>query len=195
MPTGHTSHILEGCSFKTFAESCALSIVSYDESKLVKHELNDFYPKKLKEAQKIMKKYNAFSDDDWKVAFEFDRNKQIHDFQACIDQWDKKRSQYEAMLIQVNAWIPPTTKHQYLKKYMIDQITGSINYDCPKDNTFYKDKIAQVAKLTLDQYKTQIITELKRDISRYAQQIAEELKGKTERDLYIDQLEASLGVN
>jgi hypothetical protein len=37
---------------------------------------------------------------------------------------------YEAMLAQVKAWEPPTTDHAEMKKFMRDQLTESMKWDC-----------------------------------------------------------------
>lgn len=42
----------------------------------------------------------------------------------------EKRRIYERMLAQVKAWQPPTSEHEGLKKFMIEQITSSIGHDC-----------------------------------------------------------------
>lgn len=40
------------------------------------------------------------------------------------------RGKYETMLEQVRAWEPPSTDHDGLKGFMIDQLRESIEFDC-----------------------------------------------------------------
>lgn len=40
------------------------------------------------------------------------------------------RGRYQAMLSKVLAWRPPTPEHTELRKFMVDQITESIRFDC-----------------------------------------------------------------
>lgn len=40
------------------------------------------------------------------------------------------RQRYEAMLAEVRAWTPPTEDHEGMKAFMLEQLTGSIDFDC-----------------------------------------------------------------
>lgn len=49
---------------------------------------------------------------------------------AAIEQ-AQIRERYEAMLLQVLAWKPPTDEHIGLKNFMVEQLEQSIRFDCP----------------------------------------------------------------
>lgn len=42
----------------------------------------------------------------------------------------KTKANYEKMLAEVNAWVPPTQDHEGLKRFMIEQLQDSIKWDC-----------------------------------------------------------------
>ena len=58
-----------------------------------------------------------------------------------IEEYNHLRELYEAMLRKVRAWQPPTSDHQGLKDFMIEQITGSIDFDC--DTKYWIDDFPQ----------------------------------------------------
>jgi hypothetical protein len=43
---------------------------------------------------------------------------------------DRERENYEAMLMQVRAWTPPTSEHVGMKEFMEKQLLESIDFDC-----------------------------------------------------------------
>ena len=64
------------------------------------------------------KQYNEY------VASETER------FAAASAEKDIKRRRYNTMLLKVVKWQPPTPEHEGLKKFMIDQLHDSIEWDC-----------------------------------------------------------------
>jgi len=55
------------------------------------------------------------------------------------------RERYEAMLAQVKAWTPPTSEHQGLKDFMVEQLEESIDFDCGTDYLTVPERLTGAA--------------------------------------------------
>lgn len=138
MPSGYTSRISEDMSFKEFALLCARAFsacVTMREEPLDKPipdkmESSNYHMNSLDKAQDDLTKLEAISID---IA-EDEARDEYHNSLSVYNQQitDKKEleTKYINMLARVNEWIPPASKHEGLKSFMIEQITDSIDYDC-----------------------------------------------------------------
>ena len=64
-----------------------------------------------------------------------------------------RRQRYTDMLKQVRKWVPPTTEHMGLKRFMIEQLEQSIRLDCgdkpqqPKHLSPAKVRAEEIARM------------------------------------------------
>ena len=139
MPTGYTADIKDGIDFKTYAMNCARAfgacVSLRDEPGGGERipdafEASDYHMKELERCRAELAALDAMTptkreiaaSNAW-MAAETNRIESLH---RCRDL----RSSYEAMLAQVEAWIPPTPEHVDLQKFMREQIEKSIEFDC-----------------------------------------------------------------
>ncbi len=197
MPTGYTSLIEQGASFNEFVLRCARSMGALvemrDDSMKAKIRLpkpSGYYKKRLAEAQRkasnLARKNigEALKLAKKMAAKEYALAVQHH--QDRLKEIDALRQRYESMLAEVIAWTPPTTDHNNLKKFMIEQITSTIEFDCTLlDEPRLRTPAQQLAFL---------LTDSERDLEFTAKSYEEELQRCRERSGWIEALVQSLNL-
>ena len=99
---------------------------------------------------------------------------------------------YRNMLAQVLAWVPPTTEHEGLKKFMIEQITSSLKFDCETD--YYQSSLNRIAHQTPKEWVKTRKTHLDADIQYHREEHQKEVARCRERTDWIQTLMGSLGI-
>jgi hypothetical protein len=84
----------------------------------------------------------------------------------------------------VQAWTPPTTEHQALKDFMIEQLTGSMKFD-----DFHWEP---PHRLTGTEWLAAEREKAKRDIEYYTQEVAKERERVRSANEWLQQLTGSL---
>jgi hypothetical protein len=99
------------------------------------------------------------------------------------------RARYMGMLTQVEAWEPPTEDHVGLKKFMTEQLTGSIGFD----TGYYEDpESRRPQRMTGEEYRTHQLEYLARSIQYNTEHLFGEIDRADGRDEWIQQLSGSL---
>ena len=118
----------------------------------------------------------------------------LAEYEAAVESWHKEnvrmaamKARYEAMLTKVKAWTPPSSDHEGLKTFMIDQLVDSIKFDCTRSSydtePVLRPWMERRAELLQDAY---------RNIEHYAAKIAEENDRVAGRNKWIDDLYESV---
>lgn len=95
------------------------------------------------------------------------------------------RQRYESMLARVMNWQPPTSEHEGLKTFMIDQLKNSIEWDCREYKPHISDKESYIMCQASDE-------SLKKDIDYWAKEWGKEIKRVNERNKWVADLRESL---
>ena len=193
MPTGYTEDIYEGkdVSFSDFALKCARAFGACieqrdddlnDKPKLIEKTKDSYNIKKLEEAKKWKKPTKA----------EFDAyvKKQTAYYNEQIDKQNKLKASYQRMLDKANAWTPPTKEHEGLKKFMINQLTESMEFDCSND--YYQRELNNIKQLTYNEYVKDMRDRNKRDIEYHTNALKEDNERVDTRNAWISALYKSL---
>ncbi len=198
MPTGYTSEIKEGVSFKDFALACARAFgacVTLRDDPSGKPIPKEFKPTTYHK-EKIGKATKEFALIEKMVLKEADKEaekeykKELSEMRKYINEGNKQRRLYENMLSQVRAWQPPTTDHKGLKKFMIEQIGGSIDFDC--NNEYWVEKLDKIKLLTGQQWVDKEKKRLIKDISYHTKGDIEEISRVNSRNNWLKKLRDSL---
>ena len=151
MPTGYTADVIDGkvTDFKDFATQCMRAfgacIHMRDEPFDKKYEPrvpSEYYYKRYEEIKVKIEDLKNMSDDD---ILKEKTNKLQDDLTRNKEYLEKKRAHrklLEDMLDKVNAWNPPTNDHISFKKFMVDQLKQTIDFDCKEDWT--RDSIKEI---------------------------------------------------
>ena len=198
MPTGYTYEVQEGkiTTLEDFAKHCGRAFLwqaresnEKDLVKLVESETTiAYYEKQLKESTELLEKLVSLSDEEWEAKYASEEKKRV----AYEDEYNKRKAtellNYTSMLEKVRDWTPPTPKHEEMKKFMIDQLEKSIEFDC--QGKYWRDKPVpydQWRKNTFERAQERVIqvqNDLKLHIQRkeefleWVNQLLNSVKGK-----------------
>jgi len=195
MPTGYTYTIKDGITFKEFIMKCARAVGAciemrddpMDKPIPEKFEPSTYHLENIERYRRQLNQVQLMTDAEIESLEEHDRLKEIESIkQSELDRADLKLK-YEDMLEQVKEWIPPSPDHENFKKFMLDQITESIEHDC---DTSYRWPAPQ--KKSVDQWRADRIKDLERDIAYHTKENDEELKRYIEKNRWIQQLRQSI---
>lgn len=138
MPTGYTANIANGITFEQFVMDCARAfgacITLRDEAaggdKIPNEFKADPYHMEQRDlAHRRLYELEAMSDVECDIAARAEWEKEEESRKQQIKKQLELKAKYEAMLAQVDNWIPPTLDHNELKQFMRKQIVDSINFD------------------------------------------------------------------
>jgi hypothetical protein len=131
MPTGYTAGIEDGTitDFATFALTCArafgATIMQRDNplSEPPKHrEVAPYYADRVKTETAALARLNAMTVDEATVEAMLADERRIAAHERYQADQAEKNAKYDAMLVHVDAWTPPTSDHYALKRFMREQI-------------------------------------------------------------------------
>ena len=196
MPTGYTAAIKDGIEFKDFVLSCARAfgalILMRDEPSNAEipeqFEPHKWNLEKLDEAKAKLIQYRNMPPADAELQAQIEYEKEVDRIEKVILEYNELREKYNTMLALVKAWRPPSHEHTGLKKFMIEQLESSIDFDC--DTKYYVDNPPQ--KLTATEWLNKKIQGTLRDIDYHSKEWANEVERTESRNKWIEQLRESL---
>lgn len=192
MPSGYTEMISRGVSFQEFALGCArafgATISMRDDPPDApipdEFEPSDYHLKKIEDAKARLYDLQRMTPDEIRTAAEKAGRELVAYWTGSNDRKAELRAKYEAMLAEVESWTPPTPEHEGMKKFMRDQITESIRWDCsssgapePKDAPAWHAEQIALAE---------------RDIAYHTKEHAEEVERCRQRTEWVRALRRSL---
>lgn len=139
MPTGYTSDLYEGkdITVRDFILRCARGmgalIMMRDDpmdAPIRTFEPSDYHAKAIEKARARLDELADMHPDEIRRQAEDAHLKAYNSWRERRDDKLVMRGRYEDMLNQVKAWHPPTPDHEGLRKFMIEQLTTSIEFDC-----------------------------------------------------------------
>lgn len=153
MPTGYTAGILDGevTNFKQFAKQCMRNFGAMmhmrDDNFNTEYKPrvpSDYHIKALQEANKLLEDSQKLSDEE---VVNMRKNELLKSKDYHIKAIEKIRVDTDNLnkfLQEAEKYVPPTDQHKGIKKFMIDQITGTISFDC--NSAYHADKLIEINK-------------------------------------------------
>lgn len=194
MPTGYTAYLTEEkeLTFREFTLICARNfgalVTMRDEpmNAPIPEELkpSTYNKERLDEATKNLDAFYKLTPEELKTKTDEYNKEQIRYYEDKMKKTSLTRARYETMLKKVKDWNPPSSEHTGLKKFMIEQIERSIDFDC-YDITLPK-------KLSIEQWKNYKEGTLLRDIEYHSKAYAEEIERTNGRNKWLKELRKSL---
>ena len=111
-------------------------------------------------------------------------NKDSKEYLQSVRSHRETTRRYGSMLLQVEAWTPPTEDHEGLKKFMADQLTESIKFD-----GYEPERPEKVDGATL---QVQEIAHAQWSIDYHREQLAKEQESNQSRVGWVQDLQTSL---
>ena len=191
MPTGYAVGIEDGMEFKYFVLRCAraFGIMRDDSSDAeIPNEWKSepYYLEKVEESRCNLIEIQSIT------LFQA-THKALEVYNTEVDRIAKRKQEildlekkYQKRLKQVEAWNPPTTDHNRLKEFMIDQINEAIKLDCSLGN-FIEPKL-----LTGEEWLAQQREWYEKDIEYYQEQYDKSVERVNNRTKWVQALKKSL---
>lgn len=198
MPTGYTAAVQTGeiTDFSNFALQCARAmgalIMMRDKPSDVpipdrfEPEVS-YYDSKLAEASARLAQLRGMSPLEVREAAQQAYAVDIRAEANYVERKDADRQRYEAMLLKVADWVPPTQDHIGLKEFMVEQLESSIRFDCPEGGYWYPP-----TKLEPDAWLAGQIGAAEREIERQTAERAKEVERTEGRNRWLAILLPSL---
>ena len=197
MPTGYTLDLYDGkdITFEEFVLKCARAFGALidmrdepmDAPIPERFEPSDYHLTELIKAKKRLEEVKKWNE---KIA-EQEAERAYHEALKKREEFVKKnnliRKRYEDMLSKVREWKPPTPDHVDLKKFMIQQLEDSIEFDC-----FIPE---MPRRLSGEEYKEQQIKKALDDIDYHEKEYAKEVNRVRERNKWLLLLRESLKID
>jgi hypothetical protein len=153
MPTGYTAGILDGSikDFTSFAKLCmrnfGATIHMRDEDMNVEYTPrtpSDFHTKNIEKAKQLLLDAETLSNDEIigrKVDALRERQKYLKE---SILKTKANREKLENFLTDAFNYQPPTKEHEGIKKFMVQQLADTINFDGETD--YYDQELEKVVE-------------------------------------------------
>lgn len=193
MPTGYTSIFTErDVTFREYALRCARAFGAC----ILQRDDNIEEPPKHREEASF---YQESVDSDMRELDRFlslTREQQVAELEAKAEETRRYRAKSQAeravlevrlreVLGQVSAWKAPTADHENYKKFMIEQINSTLDFDCGHRDYFDPTKVKA-------ETPEEHLAQLKSSLERSIQSRDEERERCKQANDWIDALYASL---
>ena len=192
MPTGYTAPVQDGkiTEFSDFALNCArafgaLILLRDSDTSLETTkrfidngsylENSTYNEERIRKATERIAELRRMSDEEVLACAQSEANDVVRRNRERAVQTQTERARYENMLDKVKAWTPPTEDHVSFKNFMIEQLEGSIDFDCtpyqqpvPEVSLKWRDDQIAMEERSLELAVKNIQESRKRDASRKA---------------------------
>jgi hypothetical protein len=197
MPTGYTASIHDGepVTGKQFILACARNFGAFihlrDERMDAELTLpsapdNSFYEKNLAEAKHQLKMAEAMTVEEAQKMAEESYNGSILHMKKVIADKKVISERYNKVLVEVEAWTPPTDEHQNLKDFAINQLKLSMNSDCGMD--YWEEQLKTLKKSTGEEFREERIKYMQREVTYYERSLQERLESHQGKIEWIETL-------
>lgn len=204
MPTGYTEKVQKGeiTELKDFALQCARAFGACimqrddDPNELPKLLSTDSYH--LNVLQELQKRKTNLSKRSRKRFIQQEKNntkRYIRENLEMIAEQANDEIRYKNILQQVENWQPPTNDHNELKKFMIQQLEDSIEWDC--NNSYNMAALKEYNALTDEDYNDMYdkrMEEVNKKIDYHMIQHSNQIKNIEEKNRWITELYKSFGL-
>lgn len=198
MPTGYTSYIENGeiTKGKDFLLKCARAFgacIDMKEESLnidipVKFEPHTYHKEQLEKAYNDLEKYKAMTIEEAQkiVDAEYEKNQKY--YAEAVIKNREVNDRYIIIRDEIEKWTIPTPEHNNLKKFALEQIDMSMDYNMED----YYQKELDKPKKTAEEYISAMIECAADSIKYHLKNWNEEVKRTDERNKWINDLRESL---
>jgi len=174
MPTGYTAGVQDGkvTEFKDFALNASRAfgarIMERDNDADAAYEPRQLEGYYIESFSKNIDKLNELvklTPDEWAAKFEAANQESADSVVRTNEKRLAEKARYEAMLAKAEEWEAPTTEHENFKKFMIEQLTESIKFDC-SEYTPWGNRAE-----TVEEYRAAEIADVRKSLESYSEQI------------------------
>ena len=198
MPTGYTAPIADGITFKEYAMGCARAfgalIMMRDEPQNAEipeaFEASKYHKdaieKEAMELKELLAMDHATAVEKAKEAHQ--KHIAYHTEQIAKDK--ALAAKYKAMLAEVEAYESPSPDHDNFKKFMADQITESMKFDC--SSNYHREAIESAKLMSGSEWILAEKERLENSIEYHKREHQKELDRTNNRNEWVKKLRESL---
>lgn len=196
MPTGYTAMIADGATLEQFIWTCARAFGALvtmrddpaDAAIPEEFKPEPYHPTQMGVARAKLEEIRTMrlSTGERMAKQAFEAETESHE--KRLREIRELRAKYEAMLVWVRDWEPPTPDHEGLKEFMIQQIESSIKFDC---NVSYYTENPPVL-LTGEQWMGKVAEEAQRSLAYHRKEFEKEAERVSSRNAWVRALRDSL---
>ena len=197
MPTGYTAILTEqeGTTFPQFAIRCARAFGALYHMRddpwdaplrfrgLIK-ESSAYQQEYLDSSKERLASLEAMTAEERLALGVKARDSDIESSKRSLEKCQTENKIYEDMIVQVNAWTPPTADHVELKKFMLEQLETSL-----RNTTYYASLVSEAEARDPAEYHQDEVRSCQREIDYYKKQVETRSRDKS---LYADSWIVSL---
>jgi hypothetical protein len=143
---------------------------------------------RLKEVSADLVELDTMTDEEVTIASRKDFDDEMRHFNERSEEIIQQRTRYEAMILKVFEWTPPTEEHVELKNFMISQLRESIKFDCSHMPEMPSPK-------TPTEWLNERRGKLKREVEYYEKSSREETERAEKQTAWVRDLRKSLAEN
>lgn len=196
MPTGYTAKLMErGQTFPEFVLTCARAFGACIDLRDEPHGApipeafspSDYYVKALADAQLLVSTLTAMGEIAQREFGKRQKQNAIEQSRNYVAEKKLENQRLEDMRVQVEEWAPPTQEHEGIKKFMLQQISISMN------DTSYSEEIliSNEEKEPIDFYYAALVS-AKSSAEYHAKKSQQEAKRSDGNTEWVKQLRESL---
>lgn len=203
MSTGYTSYIYDGkiTNGANFLKLCTrafgIAVDIKDENLSVvtpnHFEPDPFYEEMYKKAVSKRNKYKRMTIDEARQEFVEKEIKSLNSSKEYLSKMIEENDRYRSVRIEVKKWIPPTSKHEKLKEFALNQLNISMN---SKDSLeFFRtgsDKKIDDSEENIINYLYEMQETCEKEVIRSYKKWQENIKETEEKNLWMKQFLDSL---
>lgn len=198
MPTGYTKDIGKGISFKKYAMTCARAFGAlitmrdepFDAEIPEEFKPSPYHLEQIENTNHQLDQIEAMTSAACNAAARKDYEEAVASHEKGLTKRKQLLRNYELMLAQARRWQPPSPQHQELKKFMIDQIEKSIEFDCGNMDQYYLRN--KPVLQTGEEWREARLASLRQDLEYHTEGYQKEVERCKERSEWIQQLRGSL---
>lgn len=202
MPTSYTAYIKDGdiTTGKDFLKLClrnfGIAIDMRDEplSKPVptQFEPNPYYKKNYEKTVETRNKYRQMTFEEARKELIEKHKKDIESARKSLDEFIAEDERYMKIRDEIEKWIPPTSKHENVKKFALNQIDISLNTDIREYYNKELNKELDISDEAVYAYMNDINEFYENDVARAYKRWQEELKRTADKSMWMKQFLDSL---
>ena len=157
-------------------------------------EADDFYQRHLEDVEIDIKKYESMSDEELYEKRKSSLESEIIRYKNRIKEMYKQNELYSKIRSEIEKWIPPTSEHNNIKEFALEQI--DISYEttdyAKRSLLEAKESLEKLSIDNISEIRNDILTGLEKDRSYYQNKIIEERNRVDSRNLFMKQFLDSL---
>ena len=155
------------------------------------NDFGTYHEDALNKAVRALQDYSTMSTEKAKMLLEKEYETTHKHAKEMINERNTLRKRYESMLAKVKAWQPPTKDHDNFKKFMVEQLEKSIEWDC--DVKYYKEQL-EAPRQSPKEWLADMVSQAKRDIEYHTKHLSTDKIRSQERADWIQALMKSVPI-